>query len=85
VFALQAPTHVLVIPKKPIASVSSAVADDRFVLGHLLFTAAEIARKHGFATDGYRLVINDGPHGQQSVPWLHVHLLGGRQMRWPPG
>ena len=81
----QAPTHILVIPKKIIAGVQCAAADDVALLGHLLFTARQIARAEGIATDGFRLVINAGDNGGQTVDHLHVHLLGGRPLRWPPG
>lgn len=83
--APQAPVHLLVIPKKPIPRVAEAGADDQAVLGHLLLTASSIARDQGFADDGFRLVINNGPNGGEAVPHLHVHLLAGRQMQWPPG
>jgi len=80
----QAPTHVLVVPKKHIASLDHASPEDIQVLGNLHAVAAEIARKSGL-TDGYRTVINTGPDGGQTVDHLHVHLLGGRAMDWPPG
>lgn len=81
----QAPTHILVVPKKPIPRIDAAVPADHAVLGHLLIKAAEVARKVGIDRTGYRLVINNGPDGGESVPHLHVHLLGGRQLHWPPG
>jgi histidine triad (HIT) family protein len=80
----QAPTHCLVIPKKPIPRIGEADAEDQSVLGHLLLTAAKVAEKLELE-DGYRLVINNGKGGGEAVPHLHVHLLGGRQMKWPPG
>ena len=80
----QAPVHLLVIPKKPIPRVAEAAPADQALLGHLLLTAAAVAKKLGLA-DGYRLVINSGRLGGESVPHLHVHLLAGRQMTWPPG
>ncbi|MGF1448495.1 MAG: histidine triad nucleotide-binding protein [Opitutales bacterium] len=80
----QAPTHLLVIPKKPIARVEKATAEDQAVLGHLLLTAGEIARREGFA-EGFRVVINNGPEAGETVPHLHVHVLAGRPLRWPPG
>ncbi len=80
----QAPTHLLIIPKKPIPRVGEAVADDQAVLGHLLLTAGNVAKKLNLA-HGYRLVINNGPHACESVPHLHIHLLAQRQMTWPPG
>jgi len=82
--APQAPVHVLVIPKKPLASLAEATADDADLLGHLVVVATQLARSLGLA-DGYRLVVNCGPDGGQSVDHLHVHLLGGRQLGWPPG
>jgi len=81
----QAPVHVLVVPKKPIPRVAEAGADDQALLGHLLLKAADVARQLGLDRTGYRLVINNGPDGGESVPHLHVHLLGGRSMAWPPG
>lgn len=83
--APQAPTHILVIPKKPIERVALAEADDTPLLGHLLATAASIAKEQGIAESGFRLVINNGRHGGEAVPHLHVHLLGGRALNWPPG
>jgi histidine triad (HIT) family protein len=83
--APQAPLHVLVIPKKHITRVGEAVAQDQALLGHLLLTAARVAEKLGLKESGYRLVINNGPNGGESVPHLHCHLLGGRQLQWPPG
>ncbi len=81
----QAPTHVLIVPRKPIARIAEAGADDHKLLGHLLLKAAEVARQLGLEQSGYRLVLNNGPHGGEAVPHLHIHLLGGRQMTWPPG
>lgn len=81
----QAPTHLLVVPRKPIPRIAQAEAADHQVLGHLLLKAAEVAAKEGLATTGYRLVLNNGPHAGEAVPHLHLHLLGGRQMTWPPG
>ena len=80
----QAPTHVLIVPKKPLPRIGAATADDQQLLGHLLLKAVEVAQKIGL-TDGYRLVINNGRDGGESVPHLHVHILGGRRMKWPPG
>jgi histidine triad (HIT) family protein len=76
--------HVLVIPKRPIASLADVGDDDAMVLGHLVVVAAQLARTLGL-TGGYRLVVNCGPDGGQSVDHLHVHLLGGRSLGWPPG
>ena len=80
----QAPIHVLVVPRKHIASLGEAGEEDRGLLGHLLFTAAKIAKDKGL-TGGYRTVFNTGDDGGQTVSHLHVHLLGGRSMTWPPG
>jgi histidine triad (HIT) family protein len=81
----QAPTHVLIIPKKPLTRVGEAKPEDREVLGHLLLKAAEVAQKLGLGQSGYRLVFNNGPDAGEAVPHLHCHILGGRQMNWPPG
>lgn len=80
----QAPVHLLVIPKKPLPRVGEAGKDDQELLGHLLLVAAQMARDADLG-DGYRIVINNGKQGGESVPHLHVHVLGGRQMSWPPG
>jgi histidine triad (HIT) family protein len=80
----EAPTHVLVIPKQEISSLAEAADGDGPLLGHLLLVARRLATQLGL-TQGFRVVINIGPDGGQSVDHLHVHLLGGRQMRWPPG
>lgn len=82
--APQAPTHVLVIPRKEIRSLAEATDDDAALLGHLLVTARKLAGELGLA-NGYRVVVNCGPDGGQSVDHLHVHLLGGRSLGWPPG
>ena len=81
----KAPVHILVVPKIDLARISEAGAADEALLGHLLTVAAEIARQEGIDGSGYRLVINKGAHAGESVAHLHVHLLGGRQMNWPPG
>jgi histidine triad (HIT) family protein len=80
----KAPVHVLVIPRKHIASLAAAEAQDSALLGHLLWAAAEIARKNGLA-NGYRVVISTGKEGGQTVDHLHLHVMGGRAMHWPPG
>ena len=80
----QAPTHILIVPRKPIPAISDITPDDEPLIGHLYFVAQKIARDQCL-TQGFRLVINDGEHGQQSVPHIHVHLIGGRQLTWPPG
>lgn len=81
----QAPTHVLIVPKKPIPRIAEANAGDQALLGHLLLKAAEVAQLVGLSENGYRLVINNGCDGGESVPHLHVHILGGRLLGWPPG
>lgn len=83
----QAPTHLLIIPRKPIPRVGEAVEEDAALLGHLLLVAGKIARSMGFAEadKGFRLVINNGRMGGEAVPHLHVHLLSGRDLKWPPG
>jgi len=81
----QAPVHILVIPRKPITRIGQAAASDASLLGNLLLAARDLAKEQGLEETGYRLVINNGPHAGESVPHLHVHLLGGRPMDWPPG
>jgi histidine triad (HIT) family protein len=81
----QAPVHVLFIPKKPIATLDAAGADDATLLGTLMVAAARWAREQGFAEQGYRCVVNCNAHGGQTVFHLHLHLLAGRQLHWPPG
>jgi len=80
----QAPVHLLIVPKKPIPRLSETTNADQTVLGHLLLVAEAVAKKLHLA-EGYRLVINNGPHACESVPHLHIHLLAKRQMTWPPG
>ena len=80
----QAPFHALLIPKKLIARLAEADETDQQTLGHLLVTAKKIARDQKL-DEGFRVVINNGPDGGESVPHLHVHLLGGRKLTWPPG
>jgi len=81
----QAPTHVLIVPKKSIPRIANTTAADQLLLGKLLFTAQELARSLGIAESGFRIVINNGQDGGETVPHLHVHLLGGRSLSWPPG
>ena len=81
----QAPTHILIIPREHLDSLDKAGGDDKEMLGHLLHTAANIARDKGFADDGYRVVINTNADGGQTVFHLHVHLLAGRPFIFPPG
>ncbi len=78
------PSHILVIPKKPIPKIEEATLEDQQLLGHLLLTAQKVAKQAGL-TNGYRLVINNGDDGGQTVYHLHIHILGGRPMLWPPG
>lgn len=80
----QAPTHFLVIPRKEIPSLADASKEDQELLGHLLLVADKVARQEGLA-EGYRTVINIGENGGQTVPHLHIHVLGGRRLTWPPG
>lgn len=81
----QAPVHLLVIPKKPISRLNEASDGDEALLGHLLLVAAKAARQEGLGATGFRVVINNGPDAGESVPHLHVHVLGGRSLDWPPG
>ena len=81
--APQAPVHVLVIPRKPIESLRSCVAEDAALLGHLLLVAARVAKQEGL--DDFRTVINSGHGAGQTVFHLHVHVIGGRPLAWPPG
>ncbi len=81
----QAPTHILLLPNKHISGIDAATEADASMLAALLQTAPALAREQGLAENGYRLVINQGPDGGQSVFHLHLHLLGGRKMKWPPG
>jgi histidine triad (HIT) family protein len=80
----QAPTHLLIIPKKPIIKVADASEADKELLGHLMWVAGEVAREIG-VEDAFRLVINNGAKAGQSVFHLHLHLLSGRSFSWPPG
>ncbi len=81
----QAPTHVLLIPKQPIPKLSDVTNDDKALLGHMMVTLKSLAEQLGIAEDGYRVVINTGTDGGQTVFHLHMHLLGGRSLQWPPG
>ncbi|NET46396.1 histidine triad nucleotide-binding protein [Okeania sp. SIO2B3] len=80
----QAPVHILVIPKKPIPKLADASPEDHSLMGHLLLTAKRVAEQAGLE-NGYRVVINNGAEAGQTVFHLHLHILGGRQMQWPPG
>jgi histidine triad (HIT) family protein len=81
----RAPVHVLVVPRRVIARVGAAVEGDAELLGRLLLAAGEVARRLGIEETGYRLAINHGADGGETVPHLHVHLIGGRALGWPPG
>src|SRR5207253_9378610 len=81
----QAPVHVLIVPKKIIPRLAAASESERAILGKLLLVAGELAKKLGIEQSGYRVVINSGPDAGESVPHLHVHLLGKRALAWPPG
>jgi histidine triad (HIT) family protein len=81
----QAPTHVLVVPKKPLPRIGAAGSEDVELLGKLLLAARETAKKLDIADSGFRIVINQGSHGGETVPHLHIHVLGGRPFGWPPG
>ena len=81
----QAPVHVLIVPRRCIPRLAAAVAGDADLLGRMLLAAREIAQTTGVAESGYRIVINNGPDAGESVPHLHIHLLGGRGLQWPPG
>jgi histidine triad (HIT) family protein len=80
-----APTHILIVPNKHIASVNELTPDDEALVGHLFTTAKELAQQEGIAESGYRLIINTGPDGGQEVYHLHLHLIGGHKMRHPMG
>ncbi|MGO8672966.1 MAG: histidine triad nucleotide-binding protein [Capsulimonadaceae bacterium] len=81
----QAPTHVLVIPKKPFEGLLDVSEDDTLLLGRLVQACVHVARTLGLAEDGFRVVVNTGENGGQAVQHLHFHVLGGRPMTWPPG
>jgi histidine triad (HIT) family protein len=81
----QAPVHVLIVPKRVIPRIAEAKSADAELLGKMLIASREIAEQLGVAESGYRLVINNGRDGGETVPHLHVHLLGGRHLTWPPG
>jgi histidine triad (HIT) family protein len=83
--APQAPTHVLLLARKHVASVGELSQADHDLMGKIFKVGAELAKREGIAEDGYRLVVNVGRNGGQTVDHLHVHLLGGRHMTWPPG
>lgn len=81
----QAPVHILIIPRRHVASLEELSVADASLLGHLMLTSARIAKQKGLAESGHRLVVNTGREGGQTVFHLHLHLLGGRPMNWPPG
>jgi len=79
-----APTHILLIPRKALSGIEAAEADDAALLGHLMLKVGEIARSEGLVEQGFRTVINSGRDGGQTVPHLHLHIIGGRPLEWPP-
>ncbi len=79
-----APTHVLIVPRKPIPTLDALTEDDEALVGHLFLIAQKVAAEEGLA-DGYRTVFNNGPDARQTVDHIHLHLIGGREMSWPPG
>jgi histidine triad (HIT) family protein len=81
----QAPIHVLIVPIRPIPRVGAATSEDEKILGQLLLAVGQVARKLGIDQSGFRVVINHGRDGGETVPHLHLHLLGGRPLEWPPG
>lgn len=81
----QAPVHVLVVPKRVIPRLADAAASDAELLGKLLLSASDVAKQLGLQDSGFRVVINNGPDAGETVPHLHVHVLGKRQLAWPPG
>ena len=81
----QAPYHIIIVPRKPIPSTNEVSSNDSELLGKMIVLASKLARDMEFAEDGYRLVINCGNNGGQTVDHIHMHLIGGRQMEWPPG
>lgn len=83
--APQAPIHLLLVPRKPIARIGEATCDDKELLGHMLLQISHITHSVGISESGFRIVMNHGPDGGEAVPHLHIHILGGRAMTWPPG
>ncbi|MEQ9618664.1 MAG: histidine triad nucleotide-binding protein [Deltaproteobacteria bacterium] len=81
----KAPVHILIVTKKEIRSMAEVTDQDKELLGHMMIKAAQIAREQGISDSGYRLVINTNKEGGQEVYHVHMHILGGRQMEWPPG
>ena len=80
-----APVHVLLVPRKPIPDIAAAQAEDAELLAHIMLNVGEIARAEGIAEGGFRTVLNTGTNGGQTVPHLHIHIIGGRSLQWPPG
>lgn len=81
----QAPVHILVVPKKPIPRIGEAGPEDQVLLGHLMIAVGKVAKNEGLSESGFRVVMNHGLHGGETVPHLHIHVLGGRSLEWPPG
>ncbi len=81
----QAPTHILVVPRHPLPAIAEATDDQAEMLGRVLLAARTVAKAEGLESDGYRLVVNNGENAGQTVFHLHVHVLGGRRLTWPPG
>jgi histidine triad (HIT) family protein len=81
----QAPVHLLTIPKKHIAKISEMEAEDQLLVGKIIYIAKQVAQEQGISESGFRMVFNNGRHGGQDVHHIHLHLLGGRPMHWPPG
>lgn len=81
----QAPVHILVVPKKPIPRIGEAGPEDLVLLGHLMIAVGKVAKNEGLSESGFRVVMNHGLHGGETVPHLHIHVLGGRSLEWPPG
>ena len=80
-----APVHVLLVPRKPIPDIAAATAEDAALLAHLMLKVGDIARAEGLTAGGFRTVMNTGADAGQTVPHLHIHIIGGRSMQWPPG
>lgn len=80
-----APTHILLVPRKPLPDIAAASTEDAALLAHLMLKVGDIARAEGIADEGFRTVMNTGAQAGQTVPHLHIHILGGRSMQWPPG
>ena len=81
----QAPVHILLVPKKPIPRIGEAGPEDQVLLGHLMIAVGKVAKNEGLSEYGFRVVMNHGLHGGETVPHLHIHVLGWRSLEWPPG